>query len=210
MLAFELFSGVSDQRQASGRRYSSAPFLMGILLAVLCGATSFRKIAQFMEIRREQLNDLFDESWKATPSYGAVRNLLLGLKEEDIEEVVRQQGSQLSEADVQESKRFIAIDGKVLRGSAQRLENSRAKQLLSVFGQKERIVLGQWEIDEKTNEIPVAQKIIQELGLSECIFTLDALHCQKKHCKPPKHRGLTCWCRSKATSLNYWLAARAW
>lgn len=179
MLALELFSGIPDQRQRSGRRYDFAPFLMGILLAVLCGATSFRKIARFMEIRRQQLNDLFDEDWIDTPSYGAVRHLLLGLKEEDIEAVVRQQGSRLSKTDEQEGKRFIAIDGKVLRGSAQRLEDSRAKQLLSVFGQKELIVLGQWEIDEKTNEIPVAQKIIQELGLSECVFTLDALHCQK-------------------------------
>lgn len=179
MLSFELFSEMPDQRQRSGRRYDFAPFLMGILLAVLCGATSFRKIAQFMKVRRLELNELFDEDWKATPSYGAVRHLLLGLKEEDMEAVVRSQGSQLSETDGQKGKRFIAIDGKALRGSAQRLEDGRAKQLLSVFGQKEQFVLGQWEIDEKTNEIPVAQKIIQELGLSECVFTLDALHCQK-------------------------------
>ena len=36
------------------------------------------------------------------------------------------------------------------------------------------------EIDEKTSEIPVFQKLVAELGLKDFIFTLDALHCQKK------------------------------
>lgn len=192
MLIIELFSGMRDPRQPGGRRYGIVPFLAGILLAVLCGATSFRKIARFMEIRRQHLNELFGVGWEDTPSYGAVRNLLLGLKEEDLEEVVRRHGNQLSKGGELAGKRFIAIDGKVLRGSADRLEDRRAKQLLSVFGQNELIVLGQWEIDEKTNEIPVAQKIIHELGLSGCVFTLDALHCQKKHCKPPGHRAQMC------------------
>ena len=36
------------------------------------------------------------------------------------------------------------------------------------------------ELDDKTNEIPVAQALIAELHLQGCLFTFDALHCQKK------------------------------
>ena len=35
------------------------------------------------------------------------------------------------------------------------------------------------EIATKTNEIPTAQTLLTDLGLSGYIFTFDALHCQK-------------------------------
>jgi predicted transposase YbfD/YdcC len=35
-------------------------------------------------------------------------------------------------------------------------------------------------IDEKSNEIPAVQTLIATLGLSGRVFTLDAMHCQKK------------------------------
>jgi predicted transposase YbfD/YdcC len=39
-------------------------------------------------------------------------------------------------------------------------------------------VLGHVLIED--HEIGAAQRLIQELGLAGCVFTLDALHCQKK------------------------------
>jgi predicted transposase YbfD/YdcC len=35
-------------------------------------------------------------------------------------------------------------------------------------------------VDEKSNEIPAAQQMIEALGLEGRLFTLDAMHCQKK------------------------------
>jgi predicted transposase YbfD/YdcC len=32
---------------------------------------------------------------------------------------------------------------------------------------------------DKSHEIPAAQQLIQELNLTGCLFTLDALHAQK-------------------------------
>jgi predicted transposase YbfD/YdcC len=39
--------------------------------------------------------------------------------------------------------------------------------------------LAHTQIDEKSNEIPAAQQMIGELGLTGVIFTADAMHCQK-------------------------------
>lgn len=180
MLTIKLFEGVTDPRRAQGQRYEFVPFLTMLLLAVLSGATSYRKIAAFIEVHCARLNALFGISWKETPSYVAIRHLLMGLRETDIEQAVRRQGRYLAGTEIQgSSRRFIAIDGKALRGSAERLEDQRAQQILSVFGHADRIVLGQCEVSDKTNEIPVAQQIIQDLGLSGCVLTRDALHCQK-------------------------------
>ena len=41
----------------------------------------------------------------------------------------------------------------------------------------------------KTNEIPTAQKLIEALGLTDCIFTFDALHCQEKTLQTAKQTG---------------------
>jgi len=52
-----------------------------------------------------------------------------------------------------------------------------------------RIILAHEEIATKTNEIPTAQELILKLGLSGCIFTFDALHCQEKTLKVAKETG---------------------
>ena len=36
-----------------------------------------------------------------------------------------------------------------------------------------------WMVAEKSNEIPTAPELIEALGLKDCLFTLDAEHCQK-------------------------------
>ena len=41
------------------------------------------------------------------------------------------------------------------------------------------IVLAHTEIEDKSNEIPAAQQMIRELGLTGVVFTADAMHCQK-------------------------------
>jgi predicted transposase YbfD/YdcC len=52
-------------------------------------------------------------------------------------------------------------------------------------------VLAHIEIDEKSNEIPAAQKLLEELDVAGHIVTLDAMHCQKKLSKLPPRRGRT-------------------
>ena len=43
-----------------------------------------------------------------------------------------------------------------------------------------QIILAHQDIDEKTNEIPTAQRLMKELGIRNCTFTFDAMNCQKK------------------------------
>lgn len=48
MLFGRVFSGLVDKRTAKGRRYALEPLLCALLLAVLSGATSLRKMELFM------------------------------------------------------------------------------------------------------------------------------------------------------------------
>ena len=179
MLLGGLFSNLVDQRMARGKRYQLEPLLCAILLAVLSGATSLRKMELFIEERLELLNALFGTKWGKAPTWVGIRRFLLKLDVAKIEEVVRSHAERQILA--QQGLQFIALDGKALRGSASRVMDVRARQLVSAFTQDGFIILGHVEVADKSNEIPAVQSLIASLGLAGRVFTIDAMHCQKKH-----------------------------
>ena len=73
----------------------------------------------------------------------------------------------------------VSLDGKAVRGSFDNFKDQKIIQIFSALLNSE-IILAHETIEAKTNEIPVAQKFFNELGIKNHDFTLDALHCQKK------------------------------
>lgn len=147
-------------------------------MALLSNADSYRKIHDFMDIHRERLNEYFGLDWKKVPAYTTVRNIILNTSDSELERIFREHGRSLSEDEM--TGKFIHRDGKTLRGSFDNMNDINQLQVLSAFAGDCAIVLGHEEIEEKSNEIPAARKLTEELGLSDCIFTFDALHCQEK------------------------------
>ena len=115
------------------------------------------------------------------PAHTTIRDIIQGTSGTELEQSFRQYSQVLAESD--DEKQFIGCDGKVLRGSFDHFKDQKAVQILSAFVSNSRIILAHEEIATKTNEIPTAQTLMAELGLSGYIFTFDALHCQKKRSK---------------------------
>jgi hypothetical protein len=179
VLLGQLFSELVEQLRARGTRYQQEPLLCALLLAVLSGATSLRKMGLFIDERLGQLNALFGTSWKKAPTWVGIRRFLLKLDATQVEEVVRLHAEK--QVSTQPGIQFIALDGKALRGSASRVMDLRARQLVSAFTQDDLIILGQVEVADNSNEIPAVQSLMESLGISGRAFTLDAMHCQNKH-----------------------------
>jgi hypothetical protein len=179
VLLGELFLELVDQLRARGKRYQQDPLLCALLLAVLSGVTSLRKMELFIEERLVQLNALFGTSWKKAPTWVGIRRFLLKLDATQVEEVVRLHAEK--QVSTQPGIQFIALDGKALRGSASRVMDLRARQLVSAFTQDDLITLGHFEVADNSNEIPAVQSLMESLGISGRAFTLDAMHCQNKH-----------------------------
>ena len=51
--------------------------------------------------------------------------------------------------------------------------------MVSAWASKNRLVLGQVKVDEKSNEITAIPKLLEALYLEGCLVTLDAMGCQK-------------------------------
>jgi len=171
----EALREVPDPRRAEGRRYPLAPLLLFTVLALLSGARSYRGIITFVDQRRIVLNALFGCALKRAPSLNALRNLLQALDGAALEEAFRRHARSLLPPAPRRMP-VIALDGKTLKGSFDHLNDHRAAQ---AFAWKAAILLAHSEIDKKSNEIPAAQQMIAELGLTGVLFTADALHCQK-------------------------------
>ena len=181
MLESFLFQ-IEDHRRAQGRSYELGHILLFSILAILSGATSYRKIHTFIEVRYTELDKIFNLNWKRLPAYTTIRNIIKDTSASELERAFRAYSQEISESnkDIEVKKKFIACDGKVLRGSFEHFNDQKAIQVFSAFLGDSRIILAHEEIAEKTNEIPTAQVFMEELGLSGYIFTFDALHCQKK------------------------------
>jgi hypothetical protein len=121
---------------------------------------------------------LLGTNWRKAPSWVGIRRFLLEIDENELESAIRTHAHGVASPPA--GRQFIAIDGKALRGSASRVLDIPARQLVSAFDHDDLIVLGHVEVEDKSNEIPAAQALIESMGLPGRVFTLDALHCQKK------------------------------
>ncbi len=74
----------------------------------------------------------------------------------------------------------IIIDGKALRGAAEKIKNGNAPYILNAIDAATQMVIAQLPIDEKTNEITAIPKLLELLDIDGNTFTIDAIGTQKK------------------------------
>jgi len=164
MELLECLKSIEDPRRAQGRLYPLAPLLFLSVLAVLTGAHSYRRIARFIDAHRLRLNQWLGLQWERAPAHTAIRYAFVKLLPEAVETAFRAHSAALA-ATSEQPEDGIAVDGKALKGSFDAMAGQRAAQVLSAFTHHEQIILGQVGIAEKSNEIPAAQQLIEELGL---------------------------------------------
>lgn len=171
---------IPDPRRKQAQQYDLGSLLLFSIMAILSGATSYRKIERFIKARRECLNQLCGINWKRAPAHNTIRYAFIGLEAEHMEVVFRAHAQILQG---QSPYGSIAMDGKVLRGSFDHFADREAAQMLSAFATGSELVLGHiWITDEdgeKEHEIQAVQRLMEDLDLSDQLFTLDALHTQK-------------------------------
>ena len=192
MKSFERFlallATIPDPRRAEGKLYQLCHVLLFSILAIVSGANSYRGIRTFIKVHRKKLNKTFRINWKRPPAHTAIRYILQGLTAGDVEKTFREHAASLNLDASGSGARVLALDGKTLKGSFDNFNDAKAKQVLSAFAADTALVLAHIETDEKSNEIPAAQKLLEELDVAGLIVTCDAMHCQKKPSKPLPRR----------------------
>ena len=176
----DVLAGVPDPRRAEGKLYKLSHVLLFSILAIVAGCNSYRGVVTFIDVHRRRLNAAFGLNWRRAPAHTAIRYILQGLDPAGVEAAFRRHAALLQVARSKPGQGSIALDGKTLRGSFDGFHDRAAAQVLSAFATDTALVLAHIDIAEKSNEIPAAQTLLAELGITcDALVTLDALHCQK-------------------------------
>jgi len=172
----ECLKKIPDRRRRESKQYQLWEIVFCAIASILSNGESYRDIHRFVTINFTLLKEQLGLTWKQLPHFTTYRNILLTVKEKDLEDVFRE-FSQLLLQNTQ--LKHLAVDGKTLRGSYNEELARKPIHLLQVFEPIKKIIVAHEEVGKKTNEIPVWQMLAQKLKLEGIVVTLDALHCQK-------------------------------
>lgn len=172
---------LKDSRKKRGIRHSQISILTVAICALLSGARCFIAIGEWAaSLNQEMLKRLgcwYNERLEkfVPPSEKTLRLTLKRVDGDEVDDII---GQWLQS---QSQDRAVAVDGKTLRGSSG--ADGKPVHLVSAFLQHEKIVIGQRQVDKKSNEITAFKPLLEPLDLEGRIVTADAMH------TCPVHRG---------------------
>jgi predicted transposase YbfD/YdcC len=170
---------IADPRKRRGVRHRLGAVVGLAVCAVLAGARSFVAIAEWAadadEATRAELGVTGAVACEST-----FRRTLQALDADALDDAVGA-WAQARTSPPAGTRRRIAVDGKTLRGSAAGGEPGR--HLLAALDHTHGVVLGQVDVETKTNEIPLFATLLDHIDLTDAVVTADALHAQRTHAK---------------------------
>ena len=173
----DYFKDMPDPRQRGKVMYPLQEVLLLCLLAVLAGAETFVDIARFGEKKLDLLRR-FRRFPNGTPSHDHLGDILATLDATQFQRCFVTWVAAVTGAPAD----VIAIDGKTLRGSAKTSAKRDAKaavHMVSAFAARQRLVLGQVKVADKSNEIVAIPQLLALLSIEGAIVTIDAMGCQR-------------------------------
>ena len=175
---FECLGEVPECRLARGKRY---PLYTVLALAVAARLAGYRGVTAFAQFARllsqEQLKAggaFYRESKQryTSPSVTTFHNILAALPPETLDNAIGQWTAQHGTA-----RAPVAMDGKDVRGASKQTEKGR-RMMVAAVEHGSGLILGQVEVDSKSNEIPAVRELSNGLDLAGRTVTVDAMHAQ--------------------------------
>lgn len=191
MTLVEAFSGIDDHRRAEGKRYPLVALLIMMMMSIVCGRCRYREMARFVEANQKDLQHFFHLKRAQMPSHVTFRHI-----------IQRVDFEQLNDAFVRWARHYLSVpagawvsaDGKALGSTVSDYDQPYQNfvSLVSFFLQERGQILQVGRLENgKASEIHTVQEMIQLFDLQGVIFTMDALHCQKKRSMPSWDRAIT-------------------
>ena len=171
----DYFVDLPDPRQLIKVIYPLDEVLLLSLLAVLAGAETFTDIARFGENKLDLLRRLRPFAHK-TPTHDRLGEIFAALDAERFQQCFVAWAASFTGV----AAEVIAIDGKTSRRSYQRKGASEPIHIISAFAARQRLVLGQVKVAQKSNEIIAIPKLLDMLVIEGAVITIDAMGCQRQ------------------------------
>jgi predicted transposase YbfD/YdcC len=171
----EYFADLPDPRIDRCKDHALIDIIAIAILATICGAEHFTEMEEFGEAKQDWLKT-FLALKNGIPSHDTFARVFARLKPAAFQERFVswvQAVRTLTEDEV------IGIDGKTARRSHNKGAGIGPLHLVNAWATRNRLVLGQVKVDEKSNEITAVPELLRLLAIKGCIITVDALNSQK-------------------------------
>lgn len=172
----QYFAALADPRSEHTRRHLLIDIIVIAICAVIAGADDFEAVAEF-GVTHEGWLRRFLALPNGIPAHDTFWRVFRALDAVQFERCFRLWVATVSELHPGE---VIAIDGKVVRRSFEHCPKQGPLQLVSAWATENNVVLAQLRVDEKANEIVAVPAILEQLDVTGCLVTTDALNCQVK------------------------------
>jgi len=169
----QYFDDLRDHRQVGKVTYPLDEILLLSLLAVLAGAEGFTDIARFGE-KKLALLRRFRPFVDGTPSHDHLGDIFATLDAPGFRRCFVAWVAALTKTPAD----LIAIDGKTSRRSGKK-GAKEAIHMVSAFAARQRLVLAQTKVSEKSNEILAIPALLDMLSIEGALVTIDAMGCQR-------------------------------
>jgi predicted transposase YbfD/YdcC len=168
------FAEVEDPRRPHPTTLHSLEAILIItILGTICGAHNWVEIEQWGEARQTWLSE-FLELPHGIPSHDTFGRVFALLDPESLHQAFMAWMSALAQLG-QES---IALDGKTIRRSLDRADGKGPMHVVSAWASRNTLVLAQFKVDAKSNEITALPALLALLNLEGSVVTIDAMGCQ--------------------------------
>jgi hypothetical protein len=154
--------------------------LTSVVCAILTGSRGYRAIAQWVRSQDATVWQWLG-FYRKPPCANSFRNLLLALRPEVLEAILRQWMASIIELPPPDEFRSIAMDGKTLCNTL--AAHERNVHLLSLLDQATGCVLSQQAVPPTTNEAKTALELLKTIILKGRLVTGDAMFCQRELCR---------------------------
>ncbi|HLO51219.1 MAG TPA: ISAs1 family transposase [Kamptonema sp.] len=172
---------VNDPRQASGKRHPLWLILLLFVLGMMFGHLGYRDIEAFGKAHQKSIVNFFQLSGDRLPCYSTIRRVMMLVNTPDLIEVFNEWAHTLTPTNSDSD--WVSIDGKCLKSTCVNSDNNSHNfvSIVSLFSQSSGLVLALQKIEnKKSSEIKCVQELVRSQAISDRVFTLDALHCQKE------------------------------
>jgi predicted transposase YbfD/YdcC len=181
----EYFADLPDPRIDRGKDHASIDIITIAILATICGAEFFTEMEAFGKAKQGWLSS-FLELGNGIPSHDTFARVFARISPGAFRERFTQW---VQAVRIKTENEVVGIDGKTARRSLHKGAGGGPLHLVSAWAARNRLVLGQVKVGEKSNEITAVPELLRLLDLTGCIVTVDALNTQKEIAREIREQG---------------------
>jgi DDE_Tnp_1-associated/Transposase DDE domain len=171
---YSYFAAVEDpRREHPTTLHSLEAILIITILGTICGAHNWVVIEQWGQARQAWLSEFLELPY-GIPSHDTFGRVFALLDPESLHQAFVAWMSALAQL----CQEIIALDGKAIRRSLERIDGKGPIHVVSAWASRNALVLAQFKVDAKSNEITALPELLALLNLEGNVVTIDAMGCQ--------------------------------